>query len=1006
MSRMPTPAKGSSSERKFGNRPSENCNSCSIILPKYRPRKVSAVRDFPPGCGRLAPAADNTQTKDTVSDGNLNVAAQNSDVLFGNFEKDLKNVLENVKLKDSSHGLDNGESTDTKMRLEHKSSEKVKDLEMDLVHPMKRENDKEEENLLVTGLKDEKTIPTRDLSLCQPPGFAIKFPPRRGVSAIRDFPPGCGRNALCSKENGLNSIGPLTEKGRNVQANYERISSKEIGKQDQHEIESNLNLSDQKSRKVSEKSKGDISKEVVNKNEGNRGKRKFTCYETGDVGLELSDRVIVQALMAPPNCPLKQGRGAFKSNQPGSESKEKKHKLTEKGKSYSRKGKVGVEDSGKFLASANSEENITEKSPVNKPVLNEEDSSEHDKENEGKGKDEKHEIVEKEKHKSVSGKKKEKAAKSGRKIAKKSHPAAIKLFRNGSPLSREAVLRDDVDSSDNGEENEDFRIALRSNNLTVSLPPFPSTSNGDDCDGVVTRNKVRETLRLFQAVCRKLLQGEEAKLQSKGNNNNTLKRIDLAAAKILKDRGKYVNTGKPIIGVVPGVEVGDEFHYRVELVVVGLHRLFQGGIDYVKRGDKILAASIVATGAYANDLDHSDVLIYSGQGGLATSGDKQPEDQKLERGNLALKNSMEMKNYVRVIRGFKETKPTENSDSRAKLVATYIYDGLYVVEKYWQEMGKLEKLIFKFKLTRVPGQPELALKEVKKSKKSKVREGLVVEDITQKKLSTPICAVNTVDNERPPEFEYTTKMRYPECYKLTPPKGCECTDGCSDSEKCLCAVKNGGEIPYNFNAAIVEAKPLVYECGPNCKCSSSCHNRVTQNGIKFQLEVFKTETRGWGVRSLNSIPSGSFICEYTGELLEDKEAEKRIGSDEYLFDIGHNRNEHTLWDGLSNLMPDSQSQASENVGDGGFTIDAAKYGSVARFINHSCSPNLYAQNVLYDHEDKRMPHIMLFAAENIPPLQELTYDYNYKIDQIRDSKGDIKIKRCFCGSSDCTGRLY
>ncbi|KAK9198299.1 hypothetical protein WN944_013483 [Citrus x changshan-huyou] len=156
---------------------------------------------------------------------------------------------------------------------------------------------------------------------------------------------------------------------------------------------------------------------------------------------------------------------------------------------------------------------------------------------------------------------------------------------------------------------------------------------------------------------------------------------------------------------------------------------------------------------------------------------------------------------------------------------------------------------------------------------------------------------------------------------------------------------------------------------------ASCYNRVSQQGIKVQLEIIKTEAQGWGVRSLNSIPSGSFICEYAGELLEEKEAERRTSNDEYLFDVGNNYND-------------------------------VEYGNVGRFVNHSCSPNLYAQNVLYDHEDKRMPHIMLFAAENIPPLQELTYHYNYVIDQVYDSSGNIKKKSCFCGSSECTGRLY
>uniref|UniRef100_F6H7Z2 Histone-lysine N-methyltransferase, H3 lysine-9 specific SUVH6 n=2 Tax=Vitis TaxID=3603 RepID=F6H7Z2_VITVI len=105
-------------------------------------------------------------------------------------------------------------------------------------------------------------------------------------------------------------------------------------------------------------------------------------------------------------------------------------------------------------------------------------------------------------------------------------------------------------------------------------------------------------------------------------------------------------------------------------------------------------------------------------------------------------------------------------------------------------------------------------------------------------------------------------------------------------------------------------------------------------------------------------------------------------------------------------MPDAQSSSCEVVEDAGFTIDAAQYGNVGRFINHSCSPNLYAQNVLYDHDNKRIPHIMLFAAENIPPLQELTYHYNYTIDQVRDSNGNIKKKSCYCGSDECTGRMY
>lgn len=208
---------------------------------------------------------------------------------------------------------------------------------------------------------------------------------------------------------------------------------------------------------------------------------------------------------------------------------------------------------------------------------------------------------------------------------------------------------------------------------------------------------------------------------------------------------------------------------------------------------------------------------------------------------------------------------------------------------------------------------------------------------------------------------------------------------------------------FNFNGAIVEARPLIYECGPSCRCPPTCHNRVSQHGVKIPLEIFKTGKTGWGVRSLSSISSGSFICEYTGELLEDEEAEKRE-NDEYLFDIGHNYHDKELWEGLKSVVGLGSATSSSETMEG-FTIDASECGNVGRFINHSCSPNLYAQNVLWDHDDMRMPHVMFFAVENIPPLQELTYHYNYKIGEVYIN-GEEKVKHCYCGASDCCGRLY
>ncbi|CAI0534392.1 unnamed protein product [Linum tenue] len=109
----------------------------------------------------------------------------------------------------------------------------------------------------------------------------------------------------------------------------------------------------------------------------------------------------------------------------------------------------------------------------------------------------------------------------------------------------------------------------------------------------------------------------------------------------------------------------------------------------------------------------------------------------------------------------------------------------------------------------------------------------------------------------------------------------------------------------------------------------------------------------------------SDILDYTGhggktkdkeaedqKLEKDNEAERKALMIEYLFDIGGHSDE-------------------EDAQDSNFTIDAAEFGNVGRFINHSCSPNLYAQNVLYDHGNRKIPHIMFFAAENIPSFERV-----------------------------------
>ena len=48
-----------------------------------------------------------------------------------------------------------------------------------------------------------------------------------------------------------------------------------------------------------------------------------------------------------------------------------------------------------------------------------------------------------------------------------------------------------------------------------------------------------------------------------------------------------------------------------------------------------------------------------------------------------------------------------------------------------------------------------------------------------------------------------------------------------------------------------------------------------------------------------------------------------------------------------------------------FVIDGGVKGNVARFFNHSCDPNMFMQNTLWEHGDVRFAHPVLVASENI-----------------------------------------
>jgi [histone H3]-lysine9 N-trimethyltransferase SUV39H len=215
----------------------------------------------------------------------------------------------------------------------------------------------------------------------------------------------------------------------------------------------------------------------------------------------------------------------------------------------------------------------------------------------------------------------------------------------------------------------------------------------------------------------------------------------------------------------------------------------------------------------------------------------------------------------------------------------------------------------------------------------------------------------------------------------------------------------GSKFAYKKNRRLREkASGMIYECSEKCACGEICMNRVTQWPRKFPLEIFKTaDDRGWGIRAKSRIPQGSYLIEYTGEVIDYKESLERgkiydAKGSSYLFDLDYNDD------------PEAEHSA--------FTIDASKHGNLSRLINHSCDPNCHIVPVTTCSKNPLLYKICYFSLRTIENGEELTFNYrgdNHEIEKELDEEeegGNVIERRfktnfaCKCGSLNCTGRIF
>ncbi|XVF06444.1 hypothetical protein REPUB_Repub06bG0048700 [Reevesia pubescens] len=268
----------------------------------------------------------------------------------------------------------------------------------------------------------------------------------------------------------------------------------------------------------------------------------------------------------------------------------------------------------------------------------------------------------------------------------------------------------------------------------------------------------------------------------------------------------------------------------------------------------------------------------------------------------------------------------------------------------------------------------------------------IIADITKGTENVKISLVDEIGNQDLPKFTYMRDNVYQDAYvhiSLARVADEHCCSGCSGDclsvpIPCACAHETGGEFAYTpegqlreeFLRTCISMKlaPQLHHFVYCQDCplersknehkpeklwkSSSTERNCTQIAGKI-LQVFLTrEGKGWGLKTLQDLPKGTFVCEYVGEILTNTELYERNMK-------GSGRERHTYpvtldadW-GSERVLKDEEA----------LCLDATFCGNLA-----------------------------LFTTRDVRASEELTWDYGI---DFNDREHPVKAFQCCCGSEFC-----